>query len=200
MARRSLRQVARYTVALVGDGHTESIYFTDFRDIERPEGLSIIPELPGRIGSFGGVLQRAVELNENYDRVYALIEMDAILAQNQLSAYRVQKAAAQRAGVIVLENNPCFETWLLLHFRRTGQHFANCNDVVRQLREFIPDYDKNQRFIEAARLYGNYCHLIEDQAIPNAAFLEVGREDQDELYPRAEVYKFFEWYLNRSDK
>jgi hypothetical protein len=181
----------------VGDGHTESIYFTDFRDIERPEGLSIVPELPGKIGSFAGVLQRAVELNEDYDCVYALIDMDMILAQNQLPAYRNQKAAAQRAGVIVVENNPCFEIWLLLHFKRTGQHFANCNEVVRQLREFIPDYNKSQRYIEAARLYTNYHHLIAEQAIPNAAFLEAGREDLDELYPRAEVYRFFEWYHNR---
>ena len=197
MARDQRRRNLRYTVALVGDGHTESIYFSDFRDVERPAGLSIIPELPGRIGSFSGVLERAVALKENYDRVYALIDMDAIIAQNQQQVYRAQNLAAERAGVIVLENNPCFEVWLLLHFRRTGQLFHNCSEVTRQLREFIPNYEKSQRFTEAARLYHNYGNLIPGQAIPNALLLENDREDHDELYPRAEVYKFFEWYLAR---
>lgn len=197
MARKNRQRNLRYTVALVGDGHTESIYFTDFRDVERPEGLTIVPELPGKIGSFSGVLERAVSLKEDYDKVYALIDIDAILAQNQQQAYRTQKFAAERAGVIVLENNPCFEVWLLLHFKRTGQLFNNCTEVTRQLAAFIPNYVKNQRFTEAARLYSNYRQLIPERAIPNAKALEATREDHDGLYPRAEVYKFFEWYFNR---
>jgi len=197
MARNYRNTAPRYTVALVGDGHTESIYFTDFRDVERPAGLSIVPELPGRIGSFEGVLQRAIALSATYDRVYALIDMDAIIAQGQLHAYRQRKANAEAQDVIVLENNPCFEIWLLLHFRRTDRQFGNCNDVVRQLREFIPNYDKSQRFTEAARLFHNYHHLIELQAIPNARFLENNRHERDEFYPRAEIFKFFEWYRDR---
>jgi len=31
----------------------------------------------------------------------------------------------------------------------------------------------------------------------NAAILEVDRNEHAPLYPRADIYKFFEWYNNR---
>ena len=176
------RRQVRYTVALVGDGFTESIYFSDFRDTERPVGLRVIPDFPGRIGSFAGVLERAIELKEDYDRVYAMIDMDAVIAQQQMQVYRQQKINAERAGVIVLENNPCFEIWLLLHFERTGRLFQNCNQVVTALRRHIPGYHKGLRFAEAARLFFNLRDRI-PQAIGNAKLLEEDRQGHDPLYP-----------------
>ncbi|MFI5137439.1 MAG: RloB family protein [Sphingobacteriales bacterium] len=196
MTRHSKIRNLRFSVALVGDGFTESIYFTDFRDTERPDNLRIIPDFPGRIGSFEGVLDRAIELMENYNRVYALVDMDAIIAQQQQHNYQQHKATAIRAGVIVLENNPCFEFWLLLHFRQTGRLFQNCEQVITELRRYIPGYNKGLRFLEAARLFANLRDSL-PQAMANAAMLETGRDEHDPLYPRAEIYKFFEWYNSR---
>jgi len=196
MTRHSKRRNLRFSVALVGDGFTESIYFTDFRDTERPDSLHIIPDFPGRIGSFSGVLDRGIELTENYNRVYALVDMDAIIAQQQQQNYGQHKARALRAGVIVLENNPCFEFWLLLHFRQTGRLFQNCEQVITELRRFIPGYNKGLKFLEAARLFADLRDNL-PQAMANAALLEVDRDEHDPLYPRAEIYKFFEWYNSR---
>lgn len=196
MARPSKMRSPRYSVALVGDGFTESIYFTDFRDTERPDNLRIIPDFPGRIGSFTGVLDRAIELKEDYDRVYALIDMDAVIAQQQQQNYQQHKAAALRAGVIVLENNPCFEFWLLLHFRQTGRIFHNCGQVITELRRYIPGYNKGLKFLEAARLFASLRDNL-PQAIANANRLERDRDEHDALYPRAEICKFFEWYYSR---
>lgn len=193
MARQPKRRDLRFSVAVVGDGFTESIYFTDLRDTERPDNLRIIPDFPGRIGSFTGVLDRAIELRENYDRVYALVDMDAVIAQQQQYNYQQQKAAAIRAGVMVLENNPCFEFWLLLHFRQTGRLFHNCGQVVAELRRYLPGYNKGLRSLEAARLFANLRDRL-PQAMANAAMLEMDRNEHDLLYPRAETYKFFEWY------
>jgi hypothetical protein len=195
MARYANRRPLRFSVALVGDGFTESIYFADFRDTERPANLRIIPDFPGRIGSFGGVLDRALELTENYNRVYALIDMDAVIAHRQQQAYQQQKSAALRAGLIVLENNPCFEFWLLLHFRQTGRLFQNCEQVITELRRYIPGYNKGLRFLETARLFANLRDRL-PRAIANAARLEANRDEHDPLYPRAEIYKFFAWYAD----
>ncbi|SEO59163.1 RloB family protein [Mucilaginibacter sp. OK283] len=193
MTRHPKRRNLRFSVALVGDGFTESIYFTDFRDAERPDNLRIIPDFPGKIGSFSGVLDRAMELAQNYNKVYALIDMDAVIAQQQQQPYLQHKAIALRSGVIVLENNPCFEIWLLLHFKPTGRLFLNCEQVVTELRRFIPNYNKGLKFLEAARLFTNLRDRLPD-AMNNAAMLERDRDDHDPSYPRAEVYKFFEWY------
>jgi hypothetical protein len=196
MRRHTGRRQARYTVAIVGDGFTESIYFSDLRDTLRPEWLHIAPEFPGRIGSYSGVLDRAVILREDYTRVYAMIDMDAVIAQQQMSAYLQHKANAMSQGVIVLENNPCFEVWLLLHFDRTGRLFQNCTQVVTALRRYMPGYNKSLRYVEAARLFARLSDRL-PQAMENAAMLEETRDDHDILYPRAEVFRFFEWFQGR---
>jgi hypothetical protein len=193
MGRPTKKRSGRYTVAIVGDGHTERIYFSDLKDFDRPEGLDIKPDFPRKIGTFEGVLKRAMELKVNYSRVYALIDMDAVIAQGQLAVYQKMKAAVERIDIIVLENNPCFEIWLLLHFRQTGQHFNDCDEVVHQLRRHLPGYDKSLKFQEAAQLYRNFADHI-PQATANAQLLEVNRAEHDELYPRAETFRFFEWY------
>jgi len=197
MGRTTKRLQVRNTVALVGDGQTERIYFSDVRDTDRPANLSIFPDYPRKIGNYKGVLDRAMSLVGNYDHIYALIDMDKIINDKQQAAYRNDKTAAKAAGIIVLENNPCFEIWILLHFIHTGKLFTNCKEVCAQLRMKgrIPDYDKKERFLKNARLYQTYKAQLIGQAIPNAKRLENSRFGQDTLFPRAETFRFFEWYL-----
>jgi hypothetical protein len=188
----------RYSVAIVGDGQTERIYFDNVRDTDRPDNLHIFPDAPRRIGNYKGVLARAIELKEDgYDRVYALIDMDTVISDRQHLGYQVAKTAASAAGVIVLENNPCFEVWLLMLFRYTTKLFNDCDDVTTALREFIPEYNKSERFTVGARLYEKFKDRITANGIPNARRLEAGRNLQDERYPRAQIYELFEWYFSQ---
>lgn len=46
---------------------------------------------------------------EDYSRVYALIDLDKIIQDDQQAPYMKAKAAAEAKGIIILENNPCFE-------------------------------------------------------------------------------------------
>lgn len=188
----------RTTVAIVGDGQTERIYFADVRDTDRPKNLVIYPDFPGKIGSYTGVLDRALQLSAEHTHVYALIDMDKIIQDKQEAAYNSRRAEAENAGVKVIENNPCFEMWFLLHFVRTGRLFSNCGQVSEQLRNKnrIENYNKTEKFLTNAKLYSKYKDRLESDAIPNAKFLE-NRTGQDKLYPRAQTYKFFEWYFNQ---
>lgn len=197
MARAVKHQLQRNTVAIVGKGQTERIYFSDVRDTDRPANLSIFPDYPRKIGNYKGVLDRAISLVGNYNHIYALIDVDKIIQDNQQAAYTQDKTVAEAEGIIVLENNPCFEMWLLLHFVHTGRLFTNCNQVSEQLRRngSIPNYDKSEKFLKNARLYKTYKAQLIEQAIPNAKRLENNRAGKDQLYPRAETFRFFEWYL-----
>ena len=87
MARAFKQQPQRNTVAIVGDGQTERIYFSDVRDTDRPANLSIFPDYPRKIGNYKGVLDRAKSLVGNYNRIYALIDVDKIIHDNQQAAY-----------------------------------------------------------------------------------------------------------------
>lgn len=198
MARHSKFKQTKRTVALVGDGQTERIYFANVRDTDRPANLAIFPDYPRRIGSYKGVLDRAVALkNDGYDRVYALIDMDKIIDEHRTAEYRRAKQEAEQAGVIVLENNPCFEVWILLHFVRTGRLFANCGEVVVEIQKIneLANYGKSEKFLNGAKLYEQYKQQLGEHAIPNARRLEAERQDQGARYPRAETFRFFEWYF-----
>lgn len=197
MARITKNKRYRDAVAIVGDGQMERIYFSDVRDTDRPDNLSIFPDYPRKIGNYKGVLDQARSLTENYTHVYALIDVDKVIQDKQQVAYERDKKTAQAEGVIVLENNPCFEVWLLLHFVYTGKLFTNCNEVSELLKgnNKIPGYDKSEKFLRNARLYKTFKDQLIKQAIPNAKRLEKNRNEQDQLYPRAEIFRFFEWYL-----
>ncbi len=201
MPRPPKRQQLRYTVAIVDDGQTERIYFADVVDTDRPANLSIFPDYPRKIGNYKGVLERAITLAKDYSRVYALIDMDKVIQDGQQTEYRADKAAAAVKGVIVLENNPCFEIWLLLHFVYTGKLFSSCNDVSAELRKpaRITGYDKSEKFLRKARLYHTYKTQLREKAIGHAKRLEIKRDEQDELFPRAQTAEFFEWYFEKDD-
>jgi hypothetical protein len=190
-------QKARFRVAIVGDGQTEHIYFSNVRDTDRPDNFAIFPDSPRKIGTYKGVLDKAVELMEDYDNVYALIDMDKVIQDSRQQAYSAYKKAAETKGIIVLENNPCFEIWLLLHFTYTTKLFANCDDVADVLRkDWIKGYSKSEKFIYGANLYKTYKDHLQSVAIPNAKRLELSRDDQDQLFPRAQIFQFFEWYFS----
>lgn len=197
MARASRHLPIRARIAVVGDGLTEKIYFSEIKDTDRPADIDLFPALPRRSGSYKVVLAQAVALATDYTRVVALIDMDTVISDGHEQAYAEDRAAAEAAQVIVLENNPCFEIWPLLHFVRTGRPFANCGQVEGELDRpgRIPGYKKTQRFLVQARLYAQYKHLIVPNAIPNAAFLENDRAGRTNRHPRAEVFRFFRWYF-----
>lgn len=111
--------------------------------------------------------------------------MDKIIQDQQQTVYRKDKKVAEVAGIIVLENNPCFEMWMLLHFVYTGKLFSSCNEVVSQLGgiDRMPNYAKSEKFLRNARLYKTFKPQLIKNAISNAKRLENNRDHQDALYP-----------------
>lgn len=198
MARIPKLRKAKPRVALVGDGETEQIYFANVKDTDRPADLDLFPTLPRKKGTFQQVLNRAMELAPDYTKVFALVDMDAVVSDGHLKAYGIAKHAAQCAGVIVLENNPCFEIWFLLHFVHTGRSFTRCGEVEAELKRpgRIPEYAKTKAFLTRAALYANYKTVLQSRAIPHARLLENNRPVGNDRFPRAQVYQFFEWYFD----
>eukprot|EP01037_Dinobryon_pediforme_P013139 gene13139-13240_t len=97
---------------IIGDGQTERIYFADVRDTDRPDNLAIFPDYPRKIGSYGGVLERSITLKADYDIVYALIDMDKIIQDNQLAEYGRAKTLAEGRGYCTPVESSQTDTWL----------------------------------------------------------------------------------------
>lgn len=186
-------RLPKKSIAIVGDGDTERLYFADLRDCDRPDDIHIYPEIPTRIGDYSCVLDAAIALKaKGHDVVYALIDLDKVVQERQLRTYQQHKARAMKKGVTVLENNPCFEFWVLLHFKHTSKVFSGCESVVKDVKRHIPQYAKC-----GPNLYRTCKDRILQHAIPNAEKLEVDRELQGPGYPRAEVFKLLKWYFGR---
>ena len=194
--RQQKNRKARPVWAIIGDGFSEKIYFESLKTYENLPHLTIKPELPGsrKGGEFMGVFEKAGRLfDEGYDRVFCLIDMDTVLANGKLVNFQSEKVKIERRGGTVLECNPCFEVWFLLHFQKTGRPFDDCDEICRMLRKEVgfENYSKEKLYHQSQNFYEKLNPFLSIAAVPNAMFLEQNREIQSPKYPRCEVYKLF---------
>ena len=189
--------------ALVGDGYSEKIYFDELKTIEQLRNVQIKPDLPsrsGKGGSFMRVMQKAKELyTEGYDKVFCLIDFDAVIHENKTEEYKTEKGKLEKKGVIVLECNPCFEFWYLLHLQKTAKSFMNCESVVAHIKNTteLKDYSKEQSYQKL--IYQKLRSKMPD-AIENASVLEQNRSLMGLNYPRAEVFKAIKELLSKNKR
>lgn len=195
MARRYKKRKPVRRIAVVGDGVTEKIYFEQLKGLEGINHVVIKPELPSKTskgGSYRKVINTAKSLVEDgYDHVYCLIDFDTVLSENKLADFR-KELKEITSEITVYINNPCFETWVLGHFERTGRAFENCGTVSRAIVKHLNGYCKEQKYLCGKNLYKTLKPYLESSAIPNAEFLEKNREGKSDNYPRAQVFKFFQ--------
>jgi hypothetical protein len=186
----NLRKAQSKGEAIVGDGLCEKLYFDQMKFYE---GLTskIEPQLP-KWGSWSTVFDTVEKLlkNEEYSRVYCLIDYDKVIEEKHLiSKYLSRKNKLEKTGkVIVFECNPCFETWFLVHFEKTGRLFDNCKSVADTLKKYVEDYAKDEKYYRRKAIYKR-LKPFQENAIENAQFLELNRSDFNVHYPRAEVFK-----------
>ena len=90
-----------------------------------------------------------------YDRVYCLFDRDG--HANYAGALKLAQnhALAERRVLSVANSVPCFEIWLLLHFKYTTQAYVKagnkspCDRLVSDLKQagLLPNYEKNHKGI-----------------------------------------------------
>jgi RloB-like protein len=185
------------TYAIVGDGYCEKIYFDQLKGVEQLRHISIKPELPQKTG-LSRVLEKAEELHEQgYDKVYCIIDYDVVLSNNQTPYFLKQKAKLEKKGIVVLVCNPCFEVWFLLHYKKTGKLYSNCDSVGKDIKSEtdLSDYSKEQQYYQKKQIYKFLRPKLND-AVANAQFLELKREDESLNFPRAEIYKLIQELLD----
>ena len=177
-------------VLIVCEGtRTEPGYFHDLRHTERiPIELEISP---------GGVpktlVERAVELkntakkdaksaqDENllYDEVWCVFDID------EHPAVPDAKQQARDNGIELAISNPCFELWILLHFRDQRAHIDRAV-VQRDCAKYLPDYEKAVPFV---KLHPNY-----EEAVKRALDLDAWQQTRgsEGSNPSTRVHKLTE--------
>lgn len=143
--------------AVVVDGETEFWYIQMLKRNERLVLVDLKPEIP-QLKKLSEQNDIVIGLSKDYDKVYWIIDFDVVNKETR-EAKKGKASALQEFKryydnivnnydniVIVIINNPCFEYWLLLHFEPTSRFYPSYKDLVKQLKKYLPDYDKSQTY------------------------------------------------------
>lgn len=166
--RRSRGITYRRRILIIGDGKTEENYF-DGLTCTNPNIL-IRSYGAGKTG-LGHILKKArmhmdslgININDG-DRVALVMDLDLIYSVEDV--IRMENECRKR-GIELYVSNPCFEVWLLLHFRRFDRP-SNPKDLIVFMSEVLGgeyvkskllewDEDKVRRAITNANsIYGEH--------------------------------------------
>lgn len=157
--------------------------------------MRIKPELPAGQSGFRGTLSRADQLiQDGYDKVYTLIDKDVIINQDKIKEYvnelRDRSNEIKSGKLVLVECNPCFEMWFLLHFNYTTKLYRNCSELQSELKDYISGYSKKRKYLRRSKIYEKLRPKLTTDAVPNSKRLY---ESQDSLnsprYPNSRVHK-----------
>lgn len=148
MARKtSLKQRRSPIPTIIGAGITEQWYFTHLKAL-RSYRVKIRPRFFGTETAAG--LDKKIK-EVLCDEGIAICVYDAdVSTWNE--AERKKMAALQKkyegnASVILCDSMPSIEYWFLLHFKHTTRHFGTSKAVIKELKKYIPQYDKTEQFL-----------------------------------------------------
>ena len=182
------------SIAIVGEGLTEREYFDSLRIYEKYR-FTIKPSLPENTDIKNMAQTALTLLNKGFDYVYCLIDMDKIESNpTEKKNYENVINDEKYQGISWIHSYPCTEFWFLLHSLKLGEvrRYKNCDEVLKELREYMPGYDKTKKYFKGHNLY----NLLKsegsmDKAIESAKKLEKLRKKEDGI-DYSEIYKVIE--------
>ena len=159
-------------VSAEGMNKTERTYFAEFNRLQKDyhivfatgnstDPVNIVSE------AIDGVIKNGLNLKQG-DIACAVFDVDFGKAKKIDEA----REMAKKAGIRVILSNPCFEVWLLQHFRYSTRGYLSNDAVIEDLLNYWPEYRKS---------IGSYQNVIDKThtAIENAEKL---RAYHDSLY------------------
>lgn len=144
------------TFAVVVDGDCEVWYLQMLKRNERSIVVNIEPKIPQR-KRLSEQYKNVITLSEENTKVFWIVDFDVIVSETK-SAKVGSKTALQsflefknkisekHKNIVIIVNNPCLEFWLLLHFEATSKYFDTCEDAEKQLKKYLKDYEKTQKY------------------------------------------------------
>lgn len=184
--------MVKKSVAIIGEGETEWFYFERLRTHKRYH-FQLKPTFP-KHSSWQSLFQEAQKCKtEEFDTVIVLIDMDVIYNAPKQDKYQKEKKRIQKKGIRVIETNPCIEFWFLLHFLQTlsTKCYENYEAVVKDLRRYLPDYEKSKKYLNKEKLYRA---LFDNEKLSRATdladqLLKLAQETPEALHSYTEIHE-----------
>ena len=196
-SKRQLQKREPYNrVLIVCEGSkTEPLYF---REIRKRYRLSLANVAVVNEGSAPkSVVETALDhqirelnLGEKYDDVFCVFDRD------EHPSFEEACAVAKANKLKLARSWPCFEFWLLLHFRYTRKPYVRsgnmspADDCVRDLKRHLPNYEKAQR-----GLFQDLEIHLED-AKANAQKTITDSKNTNDPNPSTEIHSLVDYLQN----
>lgn len=198
--------MSKKAIAVIGEGITEKHY------IESLKGLSDFTVRPKALGIKASNLKKLKSsidesIEQGYDEVYCLIDMDGKREGKTKSEYQALKQKYQKihtikkrgvsCHVVFIETERCTELWFLYHFMKntTTQEFSSYACLEKALQEYLPNYSKTDKYFTNIRslhreLTTNSGSLT--QARKNATLSIASKEIDGRDYTYSEMHLLIE--------
>lgn len=140
---RRRREKSIILLALEGKNKTEKTYFGEFNNANKQyrvlfaKGNNTDPVniVKDAISSY-----KKMELEKDAgDLAFVVCDTD-FHKEDQIQEART---LAEQNNITLLLSNPCFEIWLLLHFKYTTKQYASNLELLKELEDIWPEYSKN---------------------------------------------------------
>jgi hypothetical protein len=133
------REPADRILIVCGGVVTEPSYFEGLRQFHRNPAIKVVIKQKGVDPA--NLVRHAIALRANapgsFDDVWCVVDVD------EFDLGPAVRLAAQQ-GISLAVSNPCFETWLVLHFTERTAPLAGFAQVERILLRYVPDYCKSK--------------------------------------------------------
>lgn len=131
---------------LIAEGRnvTETQYFRQFQRQHSAFNIKILT--PGSATDPDKMLETLERYWKQYDMSYARGDQGFVVLDldcNEKKARLIEKLESGSKIARFIVSNPCFEVWFVLHYRYSTHVYSDGDEVIKDLRRFIPDYQKN---------------------------------------------------------
>lgn len=183
---------------IVSEGEkTEPYYFNEFCEFHqlRTPRVRIAPgeegSSPDRVVDYANKLYDDDSRlgSDNYDQVFCVIDRDSH-SKFDAAIQRIEELRLSGKPFVAIPSYPCFEYWLLIHFKPTRQYFqavgkcSVCDKVIRELRN-------QQGFNAYAKADRGVYRKLKDRtsaAIKHAKQARIDADRTGEKNPSTDVY------------
>ena len=148
-SRRKLKQV--YLIIAEGKNKTEMLYLSHFQDQEKSYSIRFVKAgyKTDAASLYNALIDKWEELDlseKKGDRGFVILDIDNDLLKAQKVSALVHSNTNTAVSFVV--SNPTFEVWFLLHFKYTTKQYKDGNAVIKELRRYLPNYEKNRDCFE----------------------------------------------------
>jgi hypothetical protein len=211
MSRKNKRRQGRKSFVLIVDGETESWYIEQLKEQEKDilVGLNLKPDLrhKKKLEDLYELIKELVE--KGYEKIFWIVDFDTIIKetketkkgkQRELDKFiNYYKKLSRNEKIIIIINNPCFEYWFLQHFDKVSKYFNNYEELKKELKKHIKDYNKTREFYYNCNCRKGIYSLLKPKlktAISYSKEFENFTFDETDVKNyesgQAEMYKLFE--------